>query len=181
MGYIEETGAAQILRDARITTIYEGTTAIQANDLIGRKIARDGGAAVRNLVAEISALVAELVASDDETLRNIAHELSNGADAIEQACTYIVTHWASDIRVAHAAAVPLLRLFGTVCGGWQMARAALIAQQRLASGADNTAFLRKKVSTAHFYAAQVLPQSKSWLAAVLSAHTCLAVDAWPTN
>ncbi|MEC5397462.1 acyl-CoA dehydrogenase [Uliginosibacterium sp. H1] len=159
MGYIEETGAAQYLRDARITTIYEGTTAIQANDLIGRKIARDGGAAARAVIADIGNVVAELLASDDAHCRAIAPLLASGADAMERGTAFICAQWAQDIRVAHAAAFPLLRLFGIVCGGWQMARAALAAQRLLKAGEGDAGFLNAKLVTARAYADQLLSQA----------------------
>ena len=132
MGYIEETGAAQHLRDARITTIYEGTTAIQANDLVGRKIARDGGAAATKLVAAIRATAAELSASSDAEIARLAQGLEGPAARLEKAVAWVLeTHAADPARTA-AAAVPLLHLFGLTIGGWL-----IVAQANKASpGAD---------------------------------------------
>jgi 3-(methylthio)propanoyl-CoA dehydrogenase len=159
MGYIEETGAAQYLRDARITNIYEGTTGIQANDLVSRKIARDGGAAARAVIVDMRSVVAALEASGDDSLRAIAEALSDGVAALERCVGFVVANWRSDMRVVLAGAVPLLGLFGRVAGGWQMARAALLAHERLAAYDSESAFYRAKVVSARFYADHVLSQS----------------------
>ena len=158
VGFVEETGAAQYLRDARITPIYEGTTAIQANDLIGRKLARDGGAAAQTVVAEMRALARAL--SADAKLSGLAPALSAAVDALEQAIGYVVGNYATDIRAVSVGAVPMLKLFGIVAGGWQLLRSASIAQQRLAdaSGSD-AAFYAAKISSARFYADYVLSQA----------------------
>jgi hypothetical protein len=158
VGFVEETGAAQFLRDARITPIYEGTTAIQANDLIGRKLARDGGQAAQTVVAEMRMLAREL--SADAKLSGLAPALSAAVDALEQAFGYVVGNYATDIRAVSVGAVPMLKLFGIVAGGWQLLRSASIAQRRLAeaSGGD-TAFYEAKILTARFYADYVLSQS----------------------
>jgi alkylation response protein AidB-like acyl-CoA dehydrogenase len=158
VGFVEETGAAQYLRDARITPIYEGTTAIQANDLIGRKLARDGGEAAQTVVAEMRILARELGA--DAKLSGLAPALSGAVDALEQAIGYVVGNYATDIRAVSVGAVPMLKLFGIVAGGWQLLRSALIAQRRLAdpSGGD-AAFYEAKILSARFYADYVLSQS----------------------
>ncbi|MGH8714427.1 MAG: acyl-CoA dehydrogenase, partial [Casimicrobiaceae bacterium] len=122
MGFIEETGAAQDYRDARITTIYEGTTAIQANDLIGRKTARDGGTVARAVIAEIGQVAAELAASGDGDLKRIGAGLATASRALDQAVDWVVQAFAGAPRAAHAASVPYLRLWGLVAGGWQLAR-----------------------------------------------------------
>ena len=158
VGFVEETGAAQYLRDARITPIYEGTTAIQANDLIGRKLARDGGEAAQAVVAEIRALARAL--SADAKLAGLAPPLSAAVDALEQAIGYVVGNYATDIRAVSVGAVPMLKLFGIVAGGWQLLRSASIAQRRLAeTGGGDAAFYEAKILSARFYADYVLSQS----------------------
>ncbi|MGH8378560.1 MAG: acyl-CoA dehydrogenase [Gammaproteobacteria bacterium] len=152
MGYIEETGAAQYFRDARISTIYEGTTGIQAKDLIGRKIVRDQGATAKALIAEMRKLDTELAKAQGEDLRVIRVRLTNGISALEEAVNWLVTNYAANVRGAAAGSVPFLMLLGTVAGGWQMARAALIAQKRLAEGAGDASFYKAKTGTARFYA-----------------------------
>jgi len=164
VGFIEETGAAQFLRDARITTIYEGTTAIQANDLIGRKIARDSGATARAVIAEMRSTEAELrgaSASDGEGhLAAIGVGLAAGIEAFADCVQWIADHYRSDIKAAHAGSVPFLKLTGIVAGGWQMARAALIAHQRMVAGAGGASpdqsFYQAKIITARFFADHVL-------------------------
>jgi alkylation response protein AidB-like acyl-CoA dehydrogenase len=159
VGFVEETGAAQFLRDARITPIYEGTTGIQANDLIGRKLARDGGSAARIVTAEMRALAATLAGV--EKLARPAAAFSESLDALEHAIRYVVENYATDIRGVSVGAVPMLKLFGIVAGGWQLLRSALIAQRRLGSSSGNgaAAFYEAKISTAQFYADYVLSQA----------------------
>jgi alkylation response protein AidB-like acyl-CoA dehydrogenase len=157
MGFIEETGAAQHLRDARITTIYEGTTGIQANDLVGRKIAREGGATAKAWLAHLKAFDAELAKSGNADVKAIRSALEAGAIAVEDSVDYIVANAGKDVMAAFAGAVPFLKLMGIVAGGWQMARAALAAEKRLGSG-DKT-FHQAKIATARFYADQVLVQA----------------------
>jgi hypothetical protein len=159
MGYIEETGAAQHFRDARITTIYEGTTGIQANDLIGRKTARDAGAAARAVLVEINKVATELSASAENELKATGKALAASAAALGEAIDWVVANYGGATRAAHAAAVPYLRLWGLVAGGWQLGRAALIAAQRIAEGSGDVAFYRGKIVTARFYAACLLPQA----------------------
>ncbi len=166
MGYIEETGAAQYLRDARITNIYEGTTGIQANDLVGRKIARDGGATARAVMAEMRAQCAALDATGDASLRVIATALSRSVSALERGVEFVVTNWRSDVSAVLAGAVPLLGLFGRVAGGWQMARGALLAHQRLDAGGEDAAFYRARIVSARFYADHVLSQCEGLAHAV---------------
>jgi alkylation response protein AidB-like acyl-CoA dehydrogenase len=172
VGFIEETGAAQFLRDARITPIYEGTTAIQANDLIGRKLARDGGRAAQMIVAEMRAVARAL--SAQSALSGLATALSAGVDALEQGIGYVVENYATDIRAVSVGAVPMLKLFGIVAGGWQLLRSALIAQQRLAAeagaaeaGAADAGFYEAKILTARFYADHVLSQSSGLAHAIM--------------
>src|SRR5262245_28957194 len=160
MGFIEETGAAQFLRDARITTIYEGTTGIQANDLIGRKIARESGATAKAVLDSIRALdgaLAEIPGNDFAAIRS---RLAAGAKAAAEAVDWLVATDGSDAKAAHAGAVPFLKLMGIVCGGWQMARAAVAAQAQLKRGAGDAAFLNAKIGTARFFADHFLSQSR---------------------
>jgi 3-(methylthio)propanoyl-CoA dehydrogenase len=160
LGFIEETGAAQFLRDARITPIYEGTTGIQANDLIGRKLARDGGRAAQTVIAEMKALAAQL--APVPTLADSAAAFSAAIDALERAVRYVVENYNTDIHGVSVGAVPMLKLFGIVAGGWQLLRSALISQQRLTAPRDNgadVAFYEAKILTSRFYADHVLSQA----------------------
>jgi len=163
MGYIEETGAAQHLRDARIATIYEGTTGIQANDLIGRKLAREGGATAKVVIQMIRAVEAELAQAGGAELIAIAESLGRGASAFAECAEWIAKSYKADIKAVHAGAVPFLKLVGVVCGGWQMARAALVAKNKLDSiakgGVGDAAFYQAKIGTALFYADHVLSQA----------------------
>ena len=157
MGFIEETGAAQHLRDARITTIYEGTTGIQANDLVGRKIAREGGATAKAWLAHLKGFDAELAKSGNADVKAIRAALGTGAAAVGESVDYLVANAGKDVMAAFAGAVPFLKLMGIVAGGWQMARAALAAEKNL--GAGDKAFYAAKLATARFYADQVLVQA----------------------
>ena len=148
MGFIEETGAAQHLRDARITTIYEGTTGIQAMDLVGRKIAREGGATAKAWIAEVKKLDAQLAGHAE-----VRKALAEGVKAVEDCVDFIVG--TKDPRVQFAGAVPFLKLMGIVAGGWQMARAALAA----AKGTGDDSFDKAKIATVRFYADHVLVQA----------------------
>src|ERR1700722_19908892 len=129
VGFIEETGAAQYLRDARITPIYEGTTGIQANDLIGRKLARDGGLAAQAVITQMRTVAGELAAIPDSS--PLAAAFSTAIDSLEESVRYVVANYAKDIRAVSVGAVPLLKLFGIVAGGWQLLRSAAISRQRL--------------------------------------------------
>ena len=159
MGFIEETGAAQHLRDARITTIYEGTTGIQANDLIGRKVAREGGATAKGVIAVMRAVEAELGKAAGEDMAATREAFSAALTAAEECVSWMVITYGNDIKAAHAGAVPFLKLMGIVCGGWQMARAALVARQRLSEGKGDKSFYEAKIKTARFYADHVLTQA----------------------
>ncbi|HEU6455674.1 MAG TPA: acyl-CoA dehydrogenase, partial [Roseateles sp.] len=170
-GYIEETGVAQLLRDVRITTIYEGTTGIQANDLVGRKVARDGGAALLGLMHVMQQTCATLEEHGDEDLSHIAKPLSRAIDALAQAAEYIVNHHGSDIRGVLVGAVPFLRLFGLVAGGWMMARAALAARQMIDAGTPfegDEGFCPAKIVTARFYADHVLSSAMGLARAIVN-------------
>ena len=158
MGFVEETGAAQHLRDARITTIYEGTTGIQANDLIGRKIAREGGATLKAVIALMRQTEAELAKQGGSEFAAIKTAFGKGISAVSVAADYIVANYASDISAVSVGAVPFLRLLGIVSGGWQMARAALVAQAKIAAN-DSDPFYPAKITTARFYADHVLAEA----------------------
>jgi len=187
VGFVEETGAAQYLRDARITPIYEGTTAIQAADLIGRKLARDGGRAAQIVIEQMRGLTERLAAVPD--LSAPAAALTIAVDSLERAIRYVVANYGTDIRGVSVGAVPMLKLFGIVAGGWQLLRSALIAQQRLAEpGADvadagdtpsaDAGFYAAKISTARFYADHVLAQAPGLAHSIVhGAAAALAEDA----
>jgi 3-(methylthio)propanoyl-CoA dehydrogenase len=149
MGFVEETGAAQYLRDARITTIYEGTTGIQAMDLVGRKIAREGGVTAKAWLGEVKKLDAQLAGHPE-----IRKALAEGVKAVEDCVDFIVA--TKDPRAQFAGAVPFLKLMGIVAGGWQMARAALAAQKKMP---DDKSFYEAKIATVRFYADHVLVQA----------------------
>src|SRR5690349_2024430 len=155
MGFVEETGAAQYLRDARITTIYEGTTGIQAMDLVGRKIQREAGATAKAWLASLKTLDADLGKSGNADIKALRAQLAQGVQSVSDAVNFLVE--AKDPRATFAGAVPFLKLMGIVAGGWQMARAALAAEKNLASGDEG--FLQAKIATARFYADQVLVQA----------------------
>ncbi len=163
MGFIEETGAAQHLRDARITTIYEGTTAIQANDLIGRKIAREKGVTILAVIADMRAATAQL----DGELAGIGARQSVAVDALEKAVSWIVANFPTDPKAAHVGAVPFLHLLGIVAGGWQMGRAAVIARAKIAGG-DSDPFWSAKLVTARFFADHFLTQATGLAESVVS-------------
>jgi len=172
MGYIEETGAAQYYRDARILPIYEGTTAIQANDLVSRKTLRDGGAtayaciaAMRDTLKALDAAAARAAPAERAGLSLLRGNLDQAIQAYDGAVAFILEYAQSNIRAVFAASVPYLMLAGIVHGGWQMARAALACQRQLAEGSTDP-FYRAKLSTALFYGAQILPRALSLSAAV---------------
>ena len=157
MGFVEETGAAQYLRDARITTIYEGTTGIQAMDLVGRKIAREGGETAKQWLAELKTFDAGLARSKHPDVQALRNQFAPGVQALADCVEFIVASSAKDPRPAFAGAVPFLKLMGIVAGGWQMGRAALAAERTLQSG--DRSFLEAKIATARFYADHVLVQA----------------------
>ena len=144
MGFIEETGAAQHLRDARITTIYEGTTGIQAMDLVGRKIAREGGATAREWISVLKKLDSELGKSGNPDIKAIRASLAAGAQAVSDCVDFIVANAGKDLKGVFAGAVPFLKLMGIVAGGWQMARAALVAEKKLAAKEDEVLLRRRR-------------------------------------
>ncbi|TCO80979.1 hypothetical protein EV699_1101 [Plasticicumulans lactativorans] len=175
MGYVEETGAAQYFRDARITTIYEGTTAIQANDLVGRKLAHDRGSAMQALLADMRATLAELADAPGDDLAAIRAGLAPAVDALAEVTDWVVANHETDPAEVLGAAYNVLMLAGCVCGGWQMARAALAATRKLVAG-DDPAFHEAKLLTARFYAEQILPRAGALLTgAKAGARTLMAL------
>jgi alkylation response protein AidB-like acyl-CoA dehydrogenase len=166
MGFIEETGAAQYYRDARILPIYEGTTAIQANDLIGRKTLRDGGAVAKSLLDGIAQTVEALGSQQSAACKSMRQQLQQGHRALAAAVEFVVANTKRDPNAVFAGSVPYLKLAGIVLGGWQMARALLVAQDKRA---EDPSFYGAKIATAQFYAEHVLPQASALEAAIVSA------------
>ena len=166
MGYVEETGVAQYLRDSRIAPIYEGTNGIQAINLVMRKVPMRGGGVVKDLLAQMEALDRELSAVGSE-LGGVRSALANGVSALQEATDWIMSHGRAEPNDALAGAAPYLRLSGLVIGGWLMARSALAASRLLPNaGGSDVVFLREKISTARFYTEQLLPQTAGLLPAV---------------
>ena len=154
MGFIEETGAAQYYRDAKILTIYEGTTAIQANDLVGRKTARDGGLTAKAIASQIEATEEELAAGSDDA-KAVAKRLKAAREAFIDVVDFIAAQSKADPNAAYAGSVPYLLLTGNLVAGWQLGRALLAAEKQLAAGQD-AAFMKAKIATARFYADHIL-------------------------
>ncbi len=165
MGFVEATGAAQYLRDARITTIYEGTTGIQANDLVGRKVGYEKGVTALAVIADMRKTAAALSSGD---LANIEKSLSSSIDALDEATRWIVENFQKNPNAVFAVAVPYLKLFGTVGGGWMMARAADVAQRKRTAPDADTAFLEAKLTTARFYSEHILPQAAAFKLTVIT-------------
>jgi len=162
MGFVEETGAAQFMRDARILTIYEGTTGIQALDLVGRKIFGDSGKALGNLLEDMRSLGEDL-ATADNALEDIRDILSSAVEELEQSAKWLIEHAPGDQNAPGTAAVNLLMQMGTVVGGWQTARAALAASRKLSSGnGQDTVFYQAKIITARFYFEHIMPRSVAY-------------------
>jgi alkylation response protein AidB-like acyl-CoA dehydrogenase len=177
MGFIEETGAAQYYRDARILTIYEGTTAIQANDLIGRKTVRDGGATAQVLLAQVDETIAALGRHDGAAFDATHQRLKAGRDALANAVEFMIQNTKSDPNAVFAGSVPYLKLAGIVLAGWQMARALLVASEKRS---EDEAFYGAKIATAHFFADHILSQAGGLEASIVSAkgnQGVLALDA----
>jgi hypothetical protein len=158
MGFIEETGAAQYYRDARILTIYEGTTAIQANDLVGRKTARDGGQAAQGIAAQIEQTEGELARSGSADAKAVAKRLGAARKAFLDVVGFVVQQGKSSPNAVFAGSVPYLMLTGSLVAGWQLARSLLVAQDLLAKGED-VDFLKAKIATARFYADHILSKA----------------------
>ncbi|WP_420226265.1 acyl-CoA dehydrogenase [Pigmentiphaga litoralis] len=184
MGFIEETGAAQHYRDARILAIYEGTTAIQANDLVGRKTIRDQGTVARGVIAAMRETHAALLSTPATSvaganladLSDIAEFLAVGIADLEACVDYMVEQGKARPREVHAGSVPYLMLSGYVHGGWQMARAAVVCRDRMAAG-DLEPFLTGKLATARFYCSNILPRASALRTAILEGSAdVLALD-----
>ena len=174
MGFIEETGAAQHWRDSRITTIYEGTTGIQANDLLFRKLMRDQGATVKFVFGEIHATAKALGASGQPELQAIGHKLGNALKAWTVASEWLAGSAKHNLGGVLTAAVPYLHLAVTVSGGWMMGKAALAAAGHLVRGDGDLVFYRNKIATARFYADQLLPQAAAYAEIVMNGDAALA-------
>jgi hypothetical protein len=158
MGYIEETGVAQYYRDAKILTIYEGTTAIQSNDLVGRKTARDGGQTAKGIAGQIEATEAELLASGSAHALAVAKRLKAARQAFLDVVDFVAGNTKASPNAVFAGSVPYLMLAGNLMAGWQMARALLVAEKAVAAGTD-VAFMQAKRTTARFYADHILSQA----------------------
>jgi len=165
MGYIEETGAAQHLRDARIASIYEGTNGIQAIDLIGRKVARENGETITALIADIRKFSP---ATDNDDLAVISRRLEMATEALEKATAWVVETYAKDPDAVLAGAASYLSLLGATLGGWMMGRAAEIAVEKIAHGQGDVAFYKAKVISARFFADQVLSETEGDLQKIVS-------------
>ena len=167
MGFIEETGAAQHYRDAKILTIYEGTTAIQANDLVGRKTVRDGGAVAKGIIAQVRATEGQLAAAAGDDFKAIHRALAEGSTALEAVVEYVAGNMKTDIKGVFSGSVLYLKLAGIVLGGWTMARAALVAQQKLDAGEGDASFYKAKIATARFFADHILSQASGLRTAII--------------
>ncbi len=177
MGFIEETGAAQHLRDARITTIYEGTTGIQANDLVGRKMGREEGRTALALIAEIEKLLPALSASADANLKSIGDSLNTAVGKLRETVQWVSKTFPSNPAAVAAGSVYVLKLVGITLGGWMLARSAEIASRQLAKGEGDAAFLKSKILTARFFADHVMSQAGSLASAITrGSESVLAVE-----
>jgi hypothetical protein len=172
MGFIEETGCAQYYRDAKILTIYEGTTAIQANDLVGRKTARDGGQMAKGLAAQIEATEALLLTNASADALAVAKRLKAAREAFLDVVTFVAANTRSNPNAVFSGSVPYLMLAGNVMAGWQMARALLVAQDELAQGVD-VAFMKAKITTARFYADHLLTKAPGMRDAIVEGAQCV--------
>lgn len=159
VGYINESGASQPLRDVLICPIYEGTTGIQAHDFVVRKVVRDGGSVLHAWISEMRTTVQKLATVGNGELDGVEQMLRTGIDSLEQAANWVVDVYPTRELEVLAVATPFLRLAGIVAGGWQMARAALAAQRLLKRGAGNAAFLNAKLASVDFYAMHTLSQA----------------------
>jgi len=183
MGFIEETGAAQYLRDAKILTIYEGTTAIQANDLVGRKTARDGGAVARAIAEQIETTEGELAARESAACRTMAKRLGAARKAFLDTVAFVAGHTKAQPNAVFAGSVPYLMLSGTVMAGWQMARALMVAEDLLAAPQPDTdtEFMKAKIATARFYGDHILNKATSLRDSIVEgseAVTALALESF---
>jgi len=180
MGFIEETGCAQYYRDAKILTIYEGTTAIQANDLVGRKTARDGGQIAKALAAQIEATEAALLQSGSADAQAVAQRLKAARLAFIDVVDFVAGNTKLKPNDVFAGSVPYLMLAGNLMAGWQMARALLVAQAQIAKGQD-AAFMQAKITTARFYADHLLTKAPGLRDSIVEGAGCvtaLALEAF---
>jgi hypothetical protein len=180
MGFIEETGVAQYYRDAKILTIYEGTTAIQANDLVGRKTSRDGGQSAKAIAVQIEATEAELLKSGTEHAAAMAKRLKAAREAFNDVVNFVAGNTKASPNAVFSGSVPYLMLAGNLMAGWQMGRAMLVAQERLAAG-DEAAFMQAKIITARFYADHLLSRVPGLRSSIVEGAECvtaLALDAF---
>ncbi|MFS2037061.1 acyl-CoA dehydrogenase [Polaromonas sp. CT11-55] len=180
MGFIEETGAAQYYRDAKILTIYEGTTAIQANDLIGRKTSRDGGQVAKAIAGQIEATEKQLVKQGNADAVAVAKRLKAAREAFVDVVDFVAGNTKASPNAVFAGSVPYLMLAGNVVAGWQMARSLLVAQEQIAQGTD-VAFMQAKVTTARFYADHLLTKAPGLRDSIVEGAdsvTALALDAF---
>jgi alkylation response protein AidB-like acyl-CoA dehydrogenase len=180
MGFIEETGAAQYYRDAKILTIYEGTTAIQANDLIGRKTSRDGGQTAKAIAGQIEATEKELVKQGSADALAVAKRLKAARLAFIDVVDFVAGNTKASPNAVFAGSVPYLMLAGNVVAGWQMARSLLVAQEQIAQGVD-VAFMQAKITTARFYADHLLTKAPGLRDSIVEGAdsvTALALDAF---
>ena len=180
MGFIEETGAAQYYRDAKILTIYEGTTAIQANDLVGRKTARDGGQVAKGIAAQIEITEAQLNTQGSAHAVAVAKRLKAAREAFLDVVSFVAANTRSQPNAVFSGSVPYLMLAGNLMAGWQLARALLVAQDEVAQGVD-VAFMQAKIVTARFYADHLLTKSPGLRDAIVEGAECvtaLALDAF---
>ncbi len=181
MGFIEETGAAQYYRDAKILTIYEGTTAIQANDLVGRKTARDGGQTAKAIARQIEQTEAALAESGSAAAKSMLKRLRAAREAFVQVVDFVAGQTKASPNAVFAGSVPYLMLAGNVMAGWQMARALLAAERQLGEADADTAFLTSKIATARFYAEHLLSKAPGLRDAIVEggeSATALPVDAF---
>jgi alkylation response protein AidB-like acyl-CoA dehydrogenase len=177
MGFIEETGAAQHLRDARITTIYEGTTGIQANDLVGRKMGREGGRTALALLVEIEKLPGQLGRSNDPQLIAIAEALAMSAHQLRKTVEWVSETYAANPAAVAAASVYVLKLMGITLGGWMLARSAQVAAKQIAAGGGDGDFLKAKILTARFFGDHVMAQAPALASAAMNgAESVLGVE-----
>ncbi len=180
MGYIEETGAAQYYRDAKILTIYEGTTAIQANDLVGRKTSRDGGTSAKGLAAQIETTEGLLIKSGSADALVVAKRLKTAREAFVDVVNFVAGNTKASPNAVFSGSVPYLMLAGNLMAGWQLARALLVAQDEIAKGVD-VAFMQAKIVTARFYADHMLTKIPGVRDAILEGAesvTALALEAF---
>lgn len=180
MGFIEETGAAQYLRDAKILTIYEGTTAIQANDLVGRKTARDGGQVAKAIAAEVQKTEGELAEQGSDDAKAVLKHLRAAREALVKVVDFVAGQTKASPNAVFAGSVPYLLAAGKLVAGWQLARSLLVAQELAAKGQD-VPFMKAKIVTARFYAEHILngvPAAAESIVEGAASVTALPVEAF---